>query len=204
MYGINKIWRILIMYYQTARATPGNPSVFLSPSVQEFNPFITGGNEEYWMNRIVDAMIPYLQASNIRFGRNNPDGTLSQAIADSNAGDYDFHLALHSNASPPNTPGIYRGPNIFYYVSSVNGKRMADIIAGNFEAIYPDPNLVVTVPSTTLAELRRTIAPSVLAEVAYHDNWEDANWIINNIGPIARALVLSLTQYFGIPFVEPK
>ena len=41
------------MYYQMAGVTPGNqPTVFLSPSVQEFNPFITGENEEYWMNRI--------------------------------------------------------------------------------------------------------------------------------------------------------
>jgi N-acetylmuramoyl-L-alanine amidase len=193
------------MYYQMARATPGNqPTVFLSPSVQEFNPFITGENEEYWMNRIADAMIPYLQASNIGFGRNNPDETLSQAIAASNAGGYDFHLALHSNASPETMPGAFRGPNIYYYTYSDEGRRMADIIAGNFTAIYPDPDLVITIPSTTLAELRRTVAPSNLVEVAYHDNWEDANWIINNIDPIARALVLSLTQYFGIPFVEPQ
>ena len=81
---------------------------------------------------------------------------------------------------------------------------MAEIIAENFAAIYPDPELVITIPSTTLAELRRTVAPANLIEVAYHDNWEDANWIINNIDPIARALVLSLTQYFGIPFVEPQ
>lgn len=193
------------MYYQMARATPGNqPSVFLSPSVQEFNPFITGENEEYWMNRIADAMIPYLQASNIRFGRNDPNGTLSQAIAASNAGGYAFHLALHSNASPPNMPGAYQGPNVYYYTYSNEGRRMADIIAGNFTGIYPEPELVVTIPSTTLAELRRTVAPSNLVEVAYHDNWEDANWLINNINPIARALVQSLTQYFGIPFVEPR
>jgi N-acetylmuramoyl-L-alanine amidase len=40
-------------------------------------------------------------------------------------------------------------------------------------------------------------------EVAYHDNLEDANWIKNNVQPIARALSRSLAEYFGIPFVEP-
>ena len=37
------------------------PIVFLSPSTQDWNPYVTGsGSEEYWMNRIVDAMDPYL------------------------------------------------------------------------------------------------------------------------------------------------
>ncbi|GAB1477154.1 hypothetical protein MASR2M70_19900 [Bacillota bacterium] len=193
------------MSYRIAQVSPPVwPSVFLSPSVQHFNPFITGGSEEYWMNQIVDAMIPYLAASGISYGRNDPNGTITQAIAASNAGGYSFHLALHSNASPPNIPGTYRGPNVYYYTYSDKGRRMADIIAGNFTAIYPNPELVITVPNTTLAELRRTSAPSNLVEVAYHDNWEDANWIINNIGPIARALALSLAQYFGVPFVEPQ
>ena len=61
----------------------------------------------------------------------------------------------------------------------------------------------MTALTTTLAELRLTRAPSNLIELAYHDNLEDALWIINNIDLIARNLVLSLTEYFGIPFVEP-
>ena len=59
------------------------PSVYLSPSLQEYNPYIDGGNEEYYMNLIADAMEPYLRASGIDFRRNDPDMTLSQAIADS-------------------------------------------------------------------------------------------------------------------------
>jgi len=193
------------MFNHIAQIQPGGaPSVFLSPSTQAFNPHITGdGNEEYWMNLITDAMIPYLEASGIRYGRNDPDGTLSQAIAASNAGNYDFHLAIHSNASPPTSPGAFRGPNIYYYATSTEGRRMADIIANNFKVIYPDPNLVIIVPNTTLAELRLTSAPSVLVEVAYHDNWQDATWIMNNVYSIGRTLALSLTEYFGIPLIEP-
>ena len=59
------------------------------------------------------------------------------------------------------------------------------------------------VPTTTLVELRRTKAPAVLVEVAYHDNWEDANWIINNIEAIGRNLALSVADILGVPFVEP-
>ena len=77
-------------------------SVFLSPSTQEYNIFVTGNSEEYYANLITDAMIPYLRASGISFGRNDPDGTVSTSIAMSNAGSYDLHLAIHSNAAPEN------------------------------------------------------------------------------------------------------
>ena len=32
------------------------PTIYLSPSTQEFNPYNGGGNEEYYMNLIADAM----------------------------------------------------------------------------------------------------------------------------------------------------
>ena len=54
-----------------------------------------------------------------------------------------------------------------------------------------------------IAELRRTKAPAVLVEVAYHDNEEDAEWIINNIDQIAENLALSTADILGVPFVEP-
>jgi len=180
------------------------PTVFLSPSTQEYNPFITGnGNEEYWMNLITDAMIPFLDASGVAWSRNDPSGTVSNSIAMSNAGKYNLHLAIHSNASPESTPGMFRGPNVYYYATSQEGRRAADIIAANMRTIYPIPDLVITVPNTTLSELRRTVAPTVLVEVAYHDNWEDANWIQNNVESIAQALARSVTEFLGVPFVTP-
>ena len=77
------------------------PILYLSPSTQEFNPYVTTGNEEYWMNLLADAMEPYLLASGIDFVRNDPAQNAAAAIRASNAGEYDFHLALHSNASGP-------------------------------------------------------------------------------------------------------
>ena len=180
------------------------PSVYLSPSVQDFNETILGESEEYYMNLIVDAMVPYLRASGISFTRNNPYDSLSQVIAQSNAGNYDLHLALHSNASPENLSGMLMGPDVYYYAYSEAGEAAADIFADNLKAIYPNPNLVTVIPNTTLAELRRTRATAVLIEVGYHDNSQDATWIAENIDEIARNLVLSLTEYFGIPFVNPQ
>lgn len=179
------------------------PSVFLSPSTQEYNLYAGGGNEEQYANLIADAMEPYLRASGITYGRNNPSGTVSNSIATSNAGNYDFHLAIHSNAAPPNLAGTIKGPDVYYYTNSSAGRRDAEIIANNLKEIYPMPSLVTVVPTTTLAEVRRTRIPAVLVEIAYHDNPEDAAWIRNNVDAIARNLSLSVADILGVDFVSP-
>ena len=66
------------------------PTIYLSPSTQEFNTYVTGNSEEYYANLIADAMVPYLRASNIDFIRNDPGGTVSDSIANSNANAIDF------------------------------------------------------------------------------------------------------------------
>lgn len=179
------------------------PNIYLSPSTQEYNPYVGGGNEEYYTNLIADAMVPYLRASGITFSRNNPGGTVGDSIRASNSGTYDLHLAIHSNAAPERLAGTIKGPDVYYYRTSSSGKRAAEIIANNLMLIYPTPSLVTVVPTTTLVELRRTRAVAVLVELAYHDNEEDANWIRNNIQTIARNLSLSVCDYLGVPFVEP-
>ncbi len=179
------------------------PSIFLSPSTQEGNLYVTGNSEEYWMNRLADAMEPYLTASGIQFTRNSPTGSASQSIRQSNAGNYDLHLALHSNGAPESIYGQVQGSDIYYYPSSVEGKRAANLIADALKTIYPDPNLVRALGTTAIGEVRQTKAPSVFIELAYHDNLEDANWITSNLDLIARTIVLALTEYFGIPFREP-
>lgn len=180
------------------------PNVYLSPSTQEFNQYVNGGNEEQYANLIVDYMIPYLRASGITYSRNTPDMTAASSIRASNAGNYDLHLAIHSNASAPQNAGQARGAIAFYYPTSANGQRAAEIIANNFKIIYPDPSLVRTESTTTLGEVSRTRAPSVLFEVAYHDNPQDAAWIKNNLRDIARNISLSLADYFDVPFITPE
>ena len=177
------------------------PNIYLSPSTQEFNPYSGGGNEEQYMNLIADAMEPYLAASGIRFTRNTPDMTAASPIAASNSGNYDLHFALHSNAS---ATGTARGIEAYYSPASERGRRFAEIVARTLQLIYPLPNSSRIVPTTSLGEVKRTRAPGVLVEIGYHDNPEDAQWIRNNVNTIAENLVLSLTEYFGIPFNYPQ
>ena len=179
------------------------PRIYLSPSTQEGNMYVIGGSEEYYMNLIADAMIPYLLSSGIQYTRNSPGMTASQAIAQSNSGNYDLHLALHSNAAPEGQYGTYTGVDVYYSPISIRGRRAADIFVRNLKSIYPNPSKVRAITTTTIGEVTQTRAPAVFLELGYHDNVGDANWVADNIERIARNLVLSLTEYFGIPFVEP-
>lgn len=182
------------------------PKIYLSPSTQESNLYVTGsGSEEYNMNLLADALEPYLYSNGIRFVRNTPQMTAASSIAQANAmGGFDFYLALHSNAAGAGREGQVRGVIVFYYPGSRDGARAAEIFAANLRDVYPLPNLVTTSATTTLGEVRRTRFPSNLLELGYHDNPDDARWVENNMESIAANLARSLTEYFDLPFIYPQ
>lgn len=179
------------------------PKIYLSPSVQEYNKYLNGADEEYYMNLIADAMEPYLETSGIDFDRNDSSKPVSQAIADSNEGNYDLHLAIHSNAAPEGLKGDLSGVDIYYSPVSYLGKLFADMLAENYKKIYYDSDKVKVVPTTSLGEIRRTKAPAVLIETAYHDNAEDEAWLKENIDDIAEVLAETVAEFFNLPFVIP-
>lgn len=179
------------------------PKVYLSPSTQEFNIALSGLSEEYYANLITNAMIPYLEASGIEYGRNTPNMTALSSAQQANEGDYDFYLAIHSNAAGEQNPGSERGAEIYYYPNSTQGRRAANIFSNNYRMIYPLPDSVRVIPLATLIELNKTRMPAILFETAYHDNQRDLEWLSANINRIGRNFALSVADYFGVPFVEP-
>ncbi|MCC8068956.1 MAG: N-acetylmuramoyl-L-alanine amidase [Ruminococcus sp.] len=178
-------------------------TVFLSPSTQEFNQYATEGNEELYMNILADRMEPYLRSSGIKFSRNDRNKPVTNAIADSNAGNYDIHFALHTNAGAENFAGKLRGIDIYYDPDNVDSRNLATITANNLQEIYPLPNKARALPTDYLGEVLRTKAVAVLCELGYHDNPSDERWLKDNLNEIARNLSQSICDYFGIPLIEP-
>ena len=180
------------------------PIIYLSPSTQDWNMYVTGsGSEEYNMNRLADALEPYLVSNGIRYRRNRPEMTAGSSIREANSGTYDFYLALHSNAAPEGRYGQARGIIAFYYPTSAQGRRAAELIAAELRDIYPLPDKVTTRSTTSLGEVSRSKAPAVLAEIGYHDNYADATWVEGHLDAIAQQLARALTEFFGLPFIYP-
>ena len=59
------------------------------------------------------------------------------------------------------------------------------------------------IPTTILAELRRTKAPAILVKIAYQDNYDDAVWVRDNIDSIGRQLAIGTAEYLNVPFKSP-
>ncbi len=103
--------------------------------------------------------------------------TAADSIAASNAGNFDLHLALHSNAAPEGQYGTSRGSIAFYYPGSIQGKWAADIIANNLRSIYPPAGQGPGGIHHNAGRSAEGRAPAVLLELAFHDNPDDAAWI---------------------------
>lgn len=171
--------------------------VYISPSTQQFNEYVNGGNEEQYMNLVADRLVEYLNNAGICTYRNSPLMDVNEVVIDSNSKAPSLHFAIHSNAAPEYLSGKLMGTDVYYYPTSVEGLRLAEITADNFKSIYPNPDKVQIRPSASLAELKRTTAPAVLVETAYHDNVEDAQWIKDNIDAIAENFALSIIEFLG-------
>ena len=100
--------------------------------------------------------------------------------------------------------GKNRGIIVFYYPSSVEGKRAAELFAAQLKKVYPLPELVTTQATTALGEVRRPKYPANLIELGYHDNYDDLRWIENHLDAAAQAIARGLTEYFGLPFLYPQ
>lgn len=173
-------------------------TIYLSPSTQEFNQYFSGGNEEMYMNMLADKVERDLERNGVTVVRNNPNLPVAAAIEESNRRNYDLHLALHSNSSPPSLAGQLRGPDIYIYPGATEAKRYADILADDLKEIYPNSRLVNVLTSTELGEISKTKAPAVLVEVAYHDNPSDEMWLKENLNEIGDTIAQSVIEYLGV------
>ena len=167
------------------------PNVFLSPSAQTGNYYVTGGTEEQSMNRLCDRVEPWLRSSGIAYVRAPRGQPPSQSILQANAGRFDLYTALHSNAAPEGQYGSYRGVDVYYYQRGQNSRRAALGFAEALRTVYPLPQRVRTVPTLDLGEVTRTRAPAVLLELGYHDNIQDALWLRDDLDAIAQAVAAS-------------
>lgn len=170
--------------------------VYLSPSLQEWNKGIGDyGTEEERMNQVTDVVERVLKSKGYDVRRNNPENTLAQTVAESNRIGPAIHVAIHSNASGPSGKG--KGPEIYANRPDTSGDRLARAIYSEIEKIYPKPEDGRGVLYTkNLYEVIRTLAPAVLLEVAFHDNEQDAKWIMDNIESIGQAIATGIDNYF--------
>ncbi len=178
-------------------------SIYLSPSTQENN-IGAGiyGTEEQRMNQIADVTQGVLEGHGVKVYRNKSEWSLSQVVADSNFKKPDIHFAIHSNAGNSKA----RGCEVYCHKFGGNGEKFAKAVYEELSPLTPTGDRGVHEgynfygPGKHMYELAYTDAPAALVETAFHDNLEDAQWIISHIDLIGTALAKGILKYFGIPF----
>lgn len=179
--------------------------VYISPSTQENNTSVLKeyGTEERVMHLIADEVCSMLKENGIEVFRGRKEQTLTQMVAESNNLAVDCHVAIHSNAMGADQSGKARGCEVWIYKGSIKGRQLAEAIYRNLEAITPTTDRGIK-ETTTLYEVRETKAPACIIEVAFHDNIQDAEWILNNIRPIAECITKGICSYLKVSYKVDK
>lgn len=175
-----------------------NYKVFISPSIQKSNIGIGDyGTEESRMQPIGALVAHFLRKQGqITVYTNNPETMkLQDVIYYSNSLKVDAHCAIHSNA------GGGKGTEVFYQSTNPDSLKLAELLYNNISPLSPGEDRGIK-SGDHLGEIRLVKAPSALIELGFHDNPEDAEWIIKNSIQIAKALALSLCEYFGVKFQD--
>lgn len=174
--------------------------VYLSPSNQTGNLGVKEvgyTNESKEMNDLTNYIEKRLEEYNVKVYRNNPSGNINLWVADSRYFNSDLHLAIHSNGSVD-----HQSKGIETWINDLNSDTysLANLIQKDLYDIYYDKengNRGVKYSNGALGETRM---PSfgILVEIAHHDYYDDAKWIMENKELIGNTIANSILKYYGI------
>ena len=174
-------------------------SLWLSPSNQINN--IGYGeyrSEKERMNEVADVVEPILKKQGIKVYRNDPEKSIKEYTEEANKLGVDLYFAIHSNAFR----GESRGTEVWCHRKGGEGERFANRILDELTKIYKGPNRGVKEGYNRFGDrpMWEPYAPkaaSCLVEIAFHDNKEDATWIMDNIEPIGQALARAVLVHLA-------
>lgn len=170
--------------------------IAVSPSDQYRNLYAYGDtNEGYQMHRVAEKLVEHL----IRCGVDVvylPSGYLGDRVNKANTEHVDGYVALHSNAFDGNVQGI----RVHCYPSD-KSQNFGKCVMTALDTVYDGFTKSKIVVTDSLYELKYPAAPAILPEIGFHDNADDARWIVEHVDQIAEALAKGICKYFKIPYV---
>lgn len=169
--------------------------IYISPSDQTENRYAVGDtNEAVQCRRIAEA----LAAALIRCGfaaMTNTQDDMYGRVRQSNEWGADLHLCVHTNAHD----GTVKGTRLFCYEPGGEGYRACRAVMDALSPITPGESDSITI--WHFYEVRCANAPTVYLEVAFHDNPEEAAWIIGNTEAVAEAVCRGICSHYGAAYV---
>ena len=170
--------------------------IYLSPSSQPDNMYAVGNvSEQEQCRKIAVALKEALDRCGF-WCHAGLSGTMYTRAAESDKFGVDLHLPIHTNACNSKVAGlrimVYEMGGEAEAIARAIDKYLAPVTPGESDGISAMPNLY---------EIKATDAVCVYLEVGFHDNPEEAKWIIDNTNKIAEMIARGLCEHYAVPYV---
>lgn len=170
--------------------------IYISPSSQPANTYAVGNtNEQEQCRKIGAALEKELDRCGF-VSHVGLDGSMYTRTSDSNNLKVDLHLPIHTNACDGKVAGL----RIFVYQKGGEAEKIAKAIMATLAPITPGSSDGIS-EYPGLYEVKNTNAICVYLEVGFHDNKEEAQWIIDHTQDIAVAIAKGLCNHYGVEYV---
>lgn len=173
--------------------------IYLSPSSQDTNPYIVGGtNEAVQCRKIAKALGEDLKRCgfDVKVGLT---GTMYDRVKESNDWKADAHIPIHTNACNGDVAG-FRG---FYYNKTSEGYPLVAAIMDAVAPITPGTSDGVSA-YPGLYEMKNSMAPCAYLELGFHDNKEEAQYIIDHTEDLTEAICKGICNHYKVQYVAKK
>lgn len=172
--------------------------IYNSPSSQPANTYAVGNTNEQEQCRKIAAA---LDKAEKRCGfdvKTGMDGTMYTRVAESNSFGADLHMPIHTNAFDKKVAGL----RIMISKRGGEAEKIAEAVMAELAPITPGTSDGISVQKG-LYEINASNAICVYVEVGFHDNKEEAQWIIDHTEDIAEAICKALCKHYGVKYVAP-
>ena len=148
---------------------------------------------------IASRMLPLLISRGFAVKIASPALTIYDRVPEADAWGADYYMSIHSNASTNGENGTAQGALVLTS-AEYESQRASELVFTRLYNLRPSSRGVQ--PKLDFYEIANANAPVVYPEIAFHDNPDDARYLINNKQAIAQALAAGICDYYGIAAPE--
>lgn len=172
--------------------------IYISPSAQPENKYAYGNtNEQVQCNKIALAAVKALKRCGFE-AKTNTNSDMYGRVKESNEWKADAHVPIHTNA----LNGKVQGTRLFCLDNKGSGYKICQAVMKTLAPITPGTSDSIT--TADFYEIIYANAPTAYVEVAFHDNVEEAKWIVEHTEDIAEAITKGLCNHYGVKYVAPS
>lgn len=171
--------------------------IYLAPSNQSDNLYYGGKtNEAAECQAIANIAAKRLRSFGVfevKVGDHNK--TLWQKAQEANAWSADAYIAIHSNGSKD---GKARGTEAWYYTGSTSGKKLASAVYRPVEKLVGNGRGLKN--NKEFQDLKQPKMDNTILEIGFHDNKEDAAYIVEHHTELAEAITEGVCNRYDVTY----